>query len=69
LAGPPAGLNTQVPQIENLTAYPSSIYIGRDGRVRSVHTGFPGPGSGDELTRVKKEIRDLVERMLAEPAP
>jgi hypothetical protein len=35
--------------------------------VRSVHTGFPGPGSGEELTRVKKEIRELVERMLAEP--
>jgi len=68
LAGPPAGLKTQVPQIENLSAYPSSIYIGRDGRVRSVHTGFPGPGSGEELTRVKKEIRELVERLLAEPA-
>jgi thiol-disulfide isomerase/thioredoxin len=67
LAGPPAGLKTQVPQIENLAAYPSSIYIGRDGRVRSVHTGFPGPGSGEELTRVKQEIRALVERMLAEP--
>jgi thiol-disulfide isomerase/thioredoxin len=67
LAGPTSGLNKQVPQIENLSAYPSSIYIGRDGRVRSVHTGFPGPGSGEELTRVKQEIRQLVERMLAEP--
>ena len=67
LAGEPAGLKTQVPQIENLTAFPSSIYIGRDGRVRTVHTGFPGPGSGEELTRVKGEIRELVERMLAEP--
>lgn len=66
LAGEPSTLKEQVPQIENLTAFPSSIYIGRDGRVRMVHTGFPGPGSGDELARVKKEIRELVERMLVE---
>jgi thiol-disulfide isomerase/thioredoxin len=66
LAGEPSTLKERVPQIENLTAFPSSIYIGRDGRVRMVHTGFPGPGSGDELARVKKEIRELVEGMLAE---
>ncbi|HXK07404.1 MAG TPA: TlpA disulfide reductase family protein [Verrucomicrobiae bacterium] len=68
LAGEPAGLRTQVPQIENLSAFPSSIYVGKDGRVRMVHTGFPGPGSGEELTRVRNEIRELVERLLAEPA-
>ena len=67
LAGEPSGLKTQVPQIENLTAFPSSIYVGRDGRVRTVHTGFPSGGSGEELTRVKSEIRELVERMIAEP--
>jgi thiol-disulfide isomerase/thioredoxin len=66
LAGEPSQLKDKVPQIENLTAFPSSIYIGRDGRVRTVHTGFPGLGSGEELARVKKEIRELVERMLAD---
>ena len=68
LAGEPSPeqLKEKVPQIGNLTAYPSSIYIGKDGRVRAVHTGFPGPGSGDELARVKAEIRQLVEKMLAE---
>lgn len=69
LAGEPANLKATVPQIENLSAYPSSIYIGRDGLVRAVHTGFPSPGSGEELTRVKDEIRTLVERMLADPVP
>ena len=69
LAGEPATLKAAVPQIENLSAYPSSIYIGRDGRVRAVHTGFPSPGSGEELIRVKDEIRTLVERMLADPVP
>jgi thiol-disulfide isomerase/thioredoxin len=68
LAGEPTGgvLKTAVPQIENLTAYPSTIYVGKDGRVRAVHTGFPSGGSGDELQRVKQEIRNTVEQMLAE---
>jgi thiol-disulfide isomerase/thioredoxin len=69
LAGEPSNLKAAVPQIENLSAFPSSIYVGRDGRVRAVHTGFPGPGSGEELVRVKKEIRELVEQMLSESTP
>lgn len=66
LAGEPAVLNEQVPQIENLSKFPSAIYVGRDGLVRTVHTGFPSRGSGEELDKVKKEIRELVEKMLAE---
>lgn len=59
-------LKTAVPQIVNLAAYPTTIYVGRDGRVRSVHTGFPSAGSGEELENVKEEIRATIERMLAE---
>jgi thiol-disulfide isomerase/thioredoxin len=66
LPGDSSKLLEAVPQIENLSAYPTSIYIGRDGRVRSVHTGFPSSGAGEELTRTKEEIRTLVERILAE---
>jgi thiol-disulfide isomerase/thioredoxin len=68
LAGEPApeALKTAVPQIENLAAYPTTIYVGKDGKVRSVHTGFPSSGSGEELARVKDEIRATVERMIAE---
>ncbi|MGD0772949.1 MAG: TlpA disulfide reductase family protein [Candidatus Solibacter sp.] len=68
LAGEPSAgvLKTAVPQIENLAAYPTTIYVGEDGKVRSVHTGFPSGGSGGELARVKEEIRATIEHMLAE---
>jgi thiol-disulfide isomerase/thioredoxin len=68
LTGEPssATLKTAVPQIENLTAYPTTIYVGKDGKVRSVHTGFPSGGSGEELARVKKEIRASIDYMIAE---
>ena len=67
LAGEPSDLKAVLSQIDNIAAFPTTIYIGKDGRVRAVHTGFPSTGSGEELTRVKREIRELVERLIAEP--
>jgi thiol-disulfide isomerase/thioredoxin len=67
LAGPPPrNLGEVIPQVEHIGAYPTSIYIGKDGRIKAVHTGFPSIGSGEELTRVKKEVKDIVEQMLAD---
>ena len=40
--------------------------VGRDGRVRAVHAGFPSPGSGEYYARAEHEVTELVERLLAE---
>ena len=58
-----------LPQLVNFGAYPTTIYLGRDGRVRSVHAGFPSAATGAEHVRLKQEVRELVERLLTEPAP
>jgi len=44
--GEPRELNERVPQGANLRSFPTSFFLGRDGRVRSVHAGFPGAGGG-----------------------
>ena len=59
-------INEKLPQLVNFGAYPTSIYLGRDGRVRSVHAGFASPATGDEHVRLKRELRELTERLLAE---
>ena len=59
-------LNEKLPQLVNFGAYPTSIYLGRDGRVRSVHAGFASPATGEEHVRLKQELRELTERLLAE---
>jgi peroxiredoxin len=69
LPGEPKELNAKVPQGENLNAFPTSFYIGRDGRVRSVHAGFPGKATGRFHVEAKQEITALVERLLAERVP
>jgi thiol-disulfide isomerase/thioredoxin len=59
-------INEALPQIVNFGAYPTAIYLGRDGRVRSVHAGFASPATGQEHVRLKQELRELTERLLAE---
>jgi thiol-disulfide isomerase/thioredoxin len=66
IPGDPKELNEKVPQGVNLNAYPTSFYLGRDGRVRSAHAGFPGRATGKFHTEAKEEITALVERLLAE---
>jgi hypothetical protein len=57
-----------LPQLVNFGAYPTTIVLGRDGRVRSVHAGFPSAATGAEHTRYKQEVREMIERLLTEPS-
>jgi len=66
LAGTPDEVNQKIPQLVNFGAYPTTIYLGRDGRVRSVHAGFASQATGQEYVRLKGEVRGLVQRLLAE---
>jgi len=66
LAGTVDDINQKLPQLVNFGAYPTTIYLGRDGRVRSVHAGFASQATGEEYARLKTEVRGLVQRLLAE---
>jgi peroxiredoxin len=69
LPGEPSELEAKIPQAANLAAFPTTFFLGRDGRVRSVHAGFAAAVTGDFHTRLIAETTELVERLLAEPAP
>jgi thiol-disulfide isomerase/thioredoxin len=53
-------------QALNWDAWPTTFLLGRDGRVRKVHTGFPSKASGDLYTQATREFTEQVERLLAE---
>ena len=57
-----------MPQGVNLNSFPTTFFLGRDGRVRAVHAGFPGKASGEFHTQAKEESTATVERLLAESA-
>ncbi|HXI29761.1 MAG TPA: TlpA disulfide reductase family protein [Vicinamibacterales bacterium] len=66
LPGEPKELNAKVPQGVNLNSFPTTFFLGRDGRVRSAHAGFPGKASGKFHEETTHEVTALVERLLAE---
>ena len=55
-----------LPQLDGFTAFPTTIFLGRDGRVRRVHAGFYGPATGPQHERLVAEFEREIERLLAE---
>ena len=55
-------------QASNWDAWPTTFFVGRDGRVRAVHAGFPSKASGELYTKAREEFSEQVERLLAENA-
>jgi len=66
LAGTPDQLHAKLPQAVGLDAYPTTFFVGRDGRVRAVHAGFAAPATGAFNTNLKKDFTARIEQLLAE---
>jgi peroxiredoxin len=66
LAGETSELNAKMPQAVHLDSWPTSFFLGRDGRVRGVHAGFAGKATGELHEEMRGEVTSLVERLLAE---
>jgi thiol-disulfide isomerase/thioredoxin len=56
----------KLPQIVNFGAYPTTIYLRRDGRVASVHAGFASAATGEAHVALENEVEQLVGRLLTE---
>jgi thiol-disulfide isomerase/thioredoxin len=65
VAGEPSQLNEKIPQVENLNAWPTTFFVGRDGLVHEVHTGFTSRASGSFDSDLKDQIRNDVARLLS----
>jgi peroxiredoxin len=66
IAGAPAEMWEKVPQAVNLNTWPATFFIGRDGLVKLIHSGFAAPASGEFHRQLKEEFTATVERLLAE---
>jgi thiol-disulfide isomerase/thioredoxin len=59
-------VSAALPQLEGFTAFPTTIFLGRDGRVRQIHAGFYGPATGRQHEALVAEFRREVEQLLRE---
>ncbi len=66
LAGQPKDVHEKLPQAVNFAAWPTTFFIGRDGRVKSTHVGFTSPGSGRLDVETKTSVEREVQALLAE---
>lgn len=62
-----ASASETLPQLSGFSSFPTTIFLGRDGRVRRVHAGFYGPATGVMHTRQVENFRAMIEQLLAEP--
>ena len=53
-------------QLDNFFAYPTAIFIDKNHKVRSVHSGFKGPGTGEEFQTQIREFQELTHKLIVE---
>lgn len=67
-----AGTNDKVkasetlPALNRVLAFPTTIFIGKDGKVKHIHTGFSGPGTGIYFDQFKERFNQIVNELLTE---
>lgn len=55
-----------LPMLNNITAYPTTVFIDKSGNVRRIHTGFMGPATGEHFVEWKSDFVLFVDNLLAE---
>ena len=53
------------PQLDKIKAFPTTIFIGKDGYIAKVHAGFDGPATGEQYEIYKKEFDEIIKKLLA----
>jgi peroxiredoxin len=57
---------TCMPQLDRVYAFPTTLVIDRQGRVRKIHTGFNGPATGEKYEQFQREFSAFIGQLLAE---
>ncbi|HEX2220308.1 MAG TPA: TlpA disulfide reductase family protein [Gemmatimonadales bacterium] len=55
-----------LPQLQGFTSFPTTVFLGRDGKVRRIYAGFYGPATGAQHAKQVRDWEAEVERLLAE---
>jgi len=55
------------PLLTELVAFPTTLFVRRDGTLRALHTGYAGPGTGAEHERQRAEFEARIVELLDAP--
>jgi len=55
-----------LPMLNAVVAFPTTIFIGKDGKVKKIHTGFNGPGTRQYYDQFREDFNETVNALLKE---
>ena len=61
-----ANKQEKLPMIDRLNAFPSTIFVDKKGKIRKIHTGFSGPGTGQYYEIFVEEFDSFVKKLAEE---
>ena len=59
-----ASASAALPDLERIKSYPTTVFVGRDGKVSKIHSGFAGPATGAHYRRVVADMENEIRRLL-----
>ncbi|MCU0359081.1 MAG: TlpA family protein disulfide reductase [Cyclobacteriaceae bacterium] len=63
-----AGTNTNasetLPALNKVIGFPTTIFVGKDGKVKHIHTGFSGPGTGAYYIEQQERFNETVNYLI-----
>ena len=62
----PFRVEKTLPQMDRIAAFPTTIFIDKKGAVRTIHSGFNGPGTGAHYEHFQKEFNETIDKLLNE---
>lgn len=55
-----------LPMLNGVAAFPTTIFVGKDRKVKKIHTGFSGPGTGEYYNQFIEEFNQTINTLLSE---
>jgi len=55
-----------LPQLENINAFPTTIFVDKKGNIRKIDSGFAGPATGKYYTEFKNKFNQIINELLEE---
>lgn len=55
-----------LPQIDKISAFPSTIFLDKKGDIRKIHAGFDGPATGIHYIKFKEEFDAILKELTSE---